>query len=201
MNISDKDTYVKVINKFNGRVGYDVPDLGIHRDFFPKEQKNISLEQLTRLSYTPGGQVILREYLEITDKKIATSLLHYEPEPEYYYSAKDVINLMKNGTLEQFLDCLDFAPEVIKDIIKEEAVKLPLNDVAKREAIREKLNFDVSRAIEIKNTKSQEEIQINNNKQQENVNNGRRTIKPTINKPQPTGRRYIPSDKSISDKK
>lgn len=33
------------------------------------------------------------------------------------------------------------------------AVELPLNDVAKRNAIQEKLGFDVTRAIEIKNTK------------------------------------------------
>lgn len=60
---------------------------------------------------------------------------------------------MEIGTLDQFLDCLDFAPEVIKELIKTMAVELPLNDMSKREAIKEKLGFDVSKAIEIKNTK------------------------------------------------
>jgi hypothetical protein len=60
---------------------------------------------------------------------------------------------MKVGTLEQFLDCLDFAPESVLENIKDMAVSLPLNDVSKRNAIQEKLGFDVSKAIEIKNTK------------------------------------------------
>ena len=62
---------------------------------------------------------------------------------------------MKNGSLEQFLDCLDFAPDVIKDMIKDLAVELPLNDMAKRQAIQDKLGFDVTKAIEIANRKVQ----------------------------------------------
>ena len=60
---------------------------------------------------------------------------------------------MLTGTLDQFLDCLDFAPSVTKEIIKEMAVDLPLNDMEKRQAIQDKLNFNVTKAIEIKNTK------------------------------------------------
>lgn len=55
--------------------------------------------------------------------------------------------------MDQFLDCLDFSPAVTRDIIKDMAVELPLNDMAKREAIQEKLGFNVTKAIEIKNTK------------------------------------------------
>jgi len=39
---------------------------------------------------------------------------------------------MKTGSLDEFLDCLDFAPEGVTDLIKTLAVELPLNDVAKR---------------------------------------------------------------------
>ena len=39
------------------------------------------------------------------------------------------------------------------DEIKEMAVTEPLNDMSKREAILEKLNFNVTKAIEIQNTK------------------------------------------------
>jgi hypothetical protein len=60
---------------------------------------------------------------------------------------------MVTGTLDQFLDCLDFAPESVKEMIKDMAVDLPLNDIKKREAILDKLGFDVSKAISIKNTK------------------------------------------------
>jgi len=57
---------------------------------------------------------------------------------------------MQTGSLDEFLDCLDFAPEGVKDLIKNLAVDLPLNDVAKREAIFNKLGFNVDNAIRIK---------------------------------------------------
>ena len=194
--INKKETFITIINKYDGTVGYDIPDLGIHRDFYPREKKEISYQELEKLSYIPGGETILREYLEITDSEIASKILHFEPQPEYYYSTEDIINLMKNGTLDQFLDCLDYAPEVVKDTIKELAVNLPLNDVAKRDAIKDKLGLDVSKAIEIKNTKTEYELekdQNDNNKQ--NKNSGRRTTKPNVQKLTPTGRRYVPDNK------
>jgi len=39
---------------------------------------------------------------------------------------------MTTGSLDEFLDCLDFAPEGVKDLIKTLSVELPLNDVSKR---------------------------------------------------------------------
>lgn len=149
----DKNKMVKVINKFNGTVGYDVPEMGVHRNFYPKESKEISFEELERLSFVPGGDVILRNYLEIVDEDAIMALFNEKPEPEYHYSENDVKQLLTTGTLDQFLDCLDFAPDVIKDMIKDLAVELPLNDMAKRQAIQDKLGFDVTKAIEIKNTK------------------------------------------------
>ena len=149
----NKDTLIKVINKDTGTVGYTVPDLGVHRNFYAGEVKEVPFEELEKLSYIPGGEVILKEFLEIVDREAAKQLFNKEPEPEYHYTKDDVKNLMLTGTLDQFLDCLDFAPEVIKEMVKTMAVDLPLNDIAKRDAIRDKLGFDVTRAIEIKNTK------------------------------------------------
>lgn len=40
----DKNKMVKVINKFNGTVGYDVPEMGVHRNFYPKESKKLVLK-------------------------------------------------------------------------------------------------------------------------------------------------------------
>ena len=149
----NKDTMVKVVNKYDGTVGYDVPDLQVHRNFYPGEHKDISFDELEKLSFSPGGLNILTNYLEIADKEVAFTILGKEPEPEYHYTRDDVTKLMTVGTLDQFLDCLDFAPESIKEVIKDLAVELPLNDVEKRQAIKEKLGFDVDSAIKIKNTK------------------------------------------------
>ena len=191
----DKNKMVKVINKFSGTVGYDVPEMGVHRNFYPKESKDISFEELERLSFIPGGDVILRNYLEIVDEDVIMELFNEKPEPEYHYSESDVRQLLTTGTLDQFLDCLDFAPDVIKDMIKDLAVELPLNDMAKRKAIQDKMGFDVTKAIEIKNTKydgeSEEDVEVK-------TNNSRRRAAPikVETTAAPTGRRYKPAAKS-----
>ena len=189
----DKNKMVKVINKFSGTVGYDVPEMGVHRNFYLKESKEISFEELERLSFIPGGDVILRNYLEIVDEDVIMALFNEKPEPEYHYSENDIKQLLTTGTLDQFLDCLDFAPDVIKDMIKDLAVELPLNDMAKRQAIQDKLGFDVTRAIEIKNTKYDGETEETT----ETKVSGRRAapIKTNNTTAAPSGRRYKPVTK------
>lgn len=188
----DQNKMVKIINKFNGVVGYNVPELGVNRTFYPKESKNIAFNELEKLSYLPGGESILRNYLEITDEDVIMELFNKELEPEYHYTEDDVKTLLTTGTLDQFLDCLDFAPNVIIDMIKDMAVNLPLNDVTKREAIKEKTGFDVTKAIEIKNTKYDGDNEDESNTASENT--GRRTapIKTEKAATAPSGRRYKP---------
>ena len=187
----DKNKTVKVINKFNGTVGYDVPELGVHRNFYPKESKEITFNELEKLSFIPGGDVILKDYLEIVDEDVVMDLFNTKSEPEYHYSENDVRQLLTTGTLDQFLDCLDFAPDAIKDMIKDLAVDLPLNDMAKRQAIQDKLGFDVTKAIEIKNTKYDGGDSDDSNKAERIT----RRAAPIKTEAVPTGRRYKPEAK------
>lgn len=149
---------VRVINRAgNGIVSYSIPDMGnLQRTFQDGEEKILTYEEMRKLSYIPGGQVLLDEYLIIDDKEVLDEL-NMSPEPEYYYTKDDVLRLMQEGSLDEFLDCLDFAPEGVKESIKTLAVDLPLNDVAKRKAINDKLNFNVDKAIEIKEISEAEE--------------------------------------------
>lgn len=190
----DRDKKIKVVNKFNGIVGYSVPELGVNRTFYPKETKYISFDELEKLTYLPGGESILKENLEIMDEEALMELFNVAPEPEYHYTEEDVKTLMTSGSLDQFLDCLDFAPEVIIDMIKNLAVELPLNDMAKRDAIREKTGFDVTRAIEIKNTKY--DAADENTSAEEPVTTSKRRAAPLKSETKaaaPTGRRYQPN--------
>lgn len=189
MNI-EKNTLVKVINRFSGTVGYEVDDLGVYRNFYPGESKDIPFEELEKLSFTPGGMTILKEYLEITDKNIAAKIFNLNPEPEYFYSKEDIKKVMQSGTLDEFLDCLDFAPASVHELIKDMAVNLPLNDVSKRKAIKDKFGFDVDKAIEIKNTKYDG---ANSENQTENQATIRRVKTTTTTAP--SGRRYKPITK------
>lgn len=189
----DKNEMVKVVNKFNGVVGYDVPELGVHRNFYPHESKDISFDELEKLSFIPGGDVILKEYLEIVDEKVVAALFNQNSEPEYHYSEDDVKKLLTTGTLDQFLDCLDFAPDVIKDMIKDLSVKMPLNDMNKRQAIKDKLGFDVTRAIEIQNTKYDSETENDSNENAQTTTKRRTNpIKSDNTAATPSGRRYKP---------
>ena len=146
----DKNSLVKIRNRDNAAVFYDIPELnGLHRVFQPGEVKEVALEELIKLSYVPGGMSLLRNSFMLGDPE-AVKIILGEVEPEYNYTETDVQNLLINGSLDEFLDCLDFAPEGVIELIKTMAVNLPLNDVAKREAILNKTNFDVTHAIEIK---------------------------------------------------
>ena len=189
----EQNKAVKVINKYNGIVGYQVPELGVNRTFYPKESKNITFNELEKLSFLPGGESILKNYLEITDEDVIMKLFNTKLEPEYHYSEEDVKTLLTTGSLDQFLDCLDFAPQVIIDLIKDMAVNLPVNDMAKREAIKEKLGFDVTKAIEIKNTKYDGEDE-NTSAAESSTKSVRRAapIK-SASSTAPTGRRYKPN--------
>lgn len=140
---------IQVKNRSTGSVGYALKDRNLVRDFNTGEIKKISKEELIQVSYQPGGKRILKDYLQILtdDKEFLSELLGQEVEPEYNYSKEDVIDIMLNGSLDKFLDLLDFAPKAILEIVKTESVRLNLNDVSKREAIKNKTGFDVTAAL------------------------------------------------------
>ena len=69
------------------------------------------------------------------------------PQPEYYMSEKDIVKLMTSGSLDEFLDCLDFAPPGVIDLIKKLSVSLPLSDIQKRNALKAKTGFDCDAAL------------------------------------------------------
>ena len=149
----DNKKTVKVTNRNTGSVGYTIPDLNnLRRQFQPNETKELTFEELTKLSYIPGGSYILKNYLRINDKEVLKAL-ELEVEPEYHLDKEGVLDLLNNGSLDELLDCLDFAPAGVIEMVKSLSVEIDLNDNKKREAIKDKLGFDVSKAIEIKNTR------------------------------------------------
>lgn len=148
----EENRMIKVQNRDFGSVGYTIPDLNnLHRTFQPNEIKVISFDELFKLSQVPGGDYIIANYLIINDEEAVKELIGYF-EPEYFYTENDIIKLMQTGSLDEFEDCLNFAPSGVLDLIKQIAVALPLNDVAKRDLIQKKLGFNVANAIELAKT-------------------------------------------------
>lgn len=61
-----KDTLIKVTNRDNGSVGYGIPDLNnLRRNFAAGETKEITFEELEKLSYLDGGMVLIKNFLLI----------------------------------------------------------------------------------------------------------------------------------------
>lgn len=152
------DTKITVTNRDNGTVGYTIPDLGnLHRNYQSKEKKIVTMEELRKLSYLPGGLYILKNCL-ILDNEEAIKELLGEVEPEYFYSEKEIRQLLQSGSLAQLQDCLDFAPTGVIDLVKQIAVETELNDINKRQAIYEKTGFNVTKAIEINHETEEETV-------------------------------------------
>ena len=154
----DKTTLIKVVNRDNGTVGYTIPDLGnLHRNFQPKEEKEVTMEELRKLSYLPGGLTLLKDCLVIKNADAIAELLG-TVEPEYHYTEEEIKKLLLYGTMDQFMDCLDFAPQGVIDLLRNLAVELQVSDINKREAIKTKTGFDVTKAIEINKVTVEEEV-------------------------------------------
>ena len=141
--MSDKIYQVK--NRSASRVCYRIPEDGIRREFAPGEVRKISFTELEKLSFQPGGREMMAQFLQITEEAAQEFGIH--TEPEYNMSEQDIAELLKNGSLDAFLDCLDFAPVGVIEIVKALAVQLPLENTAKRDALKKKTGFDVEAAL------------------------------------------------------
>lgn len=151
------EKFYLVTNRSAGTVGYAVPDLGVKNRFFQiGETKRISARELEGLSYVPGGRVLLSEYLQIRDEEIRRDLIG-KVEPEYNMSIEDVKNLILTGSQDEWLDCLDFAPEGVIELIRQLSIELPLTDTVKMESFQKKTGINIARAIQ---AKKEEEAEV-----------------------------------------
>ena len=155
----DDKKIIEIENRDNGVVGYTIPDLGnLYRRFEPKEVKKVSMEELRKLYWLPGGEELLRDCLVIRDEGARAELLG-EVEPEYIYTESQVNDILLKGSLEELEDCLDFAPQGVRELVKSQAVNLKIADIYKRQAIKDMTGFDVTKAIEINEESEKQDIE------------------------------------------
>lgn len=152
-----------VKNRSASMVVYKIPEDGIRREFAPGESKKISYNELEKLSYQSGGRTLMANFLQISDETV-TENLNIHTEAEYYMSEEQIIELIKNGSLDAFLDCLDYAPVGVIDLLKKYAVSLPVTDINKRKALKDKTGFDVDIAIKNIEAEKAEDAGVEDNK-------------------------------------
>jgi hypothetical protein len=170
----------RVKNRGASTVVYKIADKGIRREFKPGQIMQISSEELEELTFQPGGTLILSQFLQIMDLD-GIQAARIKTEPEYHYSEQDIAKLITSGSLDAFLDCLDFAPIGVIDLVKKLAIDIPMVDIQKRKALKDKTGFDVDAALR-HNEESKEETQKTILKTD---NNGERRVKNDV----PAGRR------------
>lgn len=142
----DNNTMYMVTNRSASMVVYSVPEDNVRREFAPGETKKIRHGELEKLSYQPGGSELISNYLLIKNDD-AIKELNVHTEPEYFLTQPEIIELIQHGSLDAWLDCLDFAPDGVIEMIKTLSVQLPLDNHQKRKALKEKTGFDVDAAI------------------------------------------------------
>ena len=108
---------ISVKNRSASVVIYNIPDANIRRTFTPGEVKKIKYSELEQLTYQPGGVEILANFLQILDEK-EVQAFGIQAQPEYYMSEQQIVDLLRTGSLDAFLDALDIEPQGVLDIIK-----------------------------------------------------------------------------------
>ena len=145
--MSKSDKIFLVTNRSASRVFYSVPELGIKsRQYEPGETKRIKYEELEGLSFIPGGMELIRDYLLIQDEEVRNDIMG-EVEPEYNMTEQQVRDLIVSGSMDEWLDALDFAPEGVIDLIKNLSVAIPLSDTNKMKAFLDKKGVNLERMI------------------------------------------------------
>ena len=140
--INEKAIY-SVKNRSASTVIYSIPEMNnLRREFRPGEIKSFTGSELIQLSYRPGGRRIIENYLLINNEEVLDGL-NMEVEPEYKLDEAGVVKLLKDGSEDQLIDCLNFAPEGVKDLVKAVALAMPLNDLNKCKIIKDMLGYDV----------------------------------------------------------
>lgn len=144
----DKNTVVRVTNRDTSYVGYYIPELNIKRTFTAGEVKELEAGEIRALAWTDGGRAVIKNHLIVDNKELIKELFT-SVEPEYYYTADDIVELLLHGSEDQLHDAIDFGYDGTTALIKDKAVELKLNDIRKRDIILQKTGFDVTGAIRI----------------------------------------------------
>ena len=168
----DQERLFSVKNRSAARVHYELPEIGVRaRVFEPGEVKrHIRYAELEALTYIPGGLQLIKDYLQIEDEEARQELIG-DVEPEYNMNEEQVKNLILTGTMDEWLDALDFAPEGVIELIKEYSVSLPLTDTRKMQAFSEKKGINLQNMIQLR----QEELREEREQVVQNTSQERRT--------------------------
>lgn len=153
MAIKDTDL-ITVRNRNRGETGFEVD--GKWTMFAIDEVKKIPFATLQSLTFIPGGQFTLDNYLVIENKE-ALELLNMHVEPEYFYTDNEIRKILFEKSYDEFADFLDFAPKGAIEKAKNIAVQEEMPDMRKREMLGKKTGLNITSAIMINHLDDEDE--------------------------------------------
>lgn len=146
----------EVISKYNGYLSVKEYNTNIVR-IFPKLGFSMMLseESIRNIAYNPGGRFILENRLIVNDPELVKEL-ELNLELEDTYTPDDIKELIINGSKDQLEDALNFGNEGTRELIKDTAINLEINDLEKRKVIQDFTHVDVNSAINNKSEETEE---------------------------------------------
>lgn len=144
--ISD-DTLVPIRSIVNCQTGYILPSSGRSRRLMPDVTMRVTAGELRELFFSPGGSILLQNYINVGNKSLAAEFGVPYDAIEYDWTEADVKKCLLKDDIDVLLDALDFAPQGIIETLKDAAIKLEINDRAKIKAISDKTGVDIDAAI------------------------------------------------------
>lgn len=181
--ISD-DTLVQVQNLVDHTVGFKDEDTHRRVIFQAYEPKKLPAGILRRLNFSYGGTILLRHFLSVQNDELAREFGVSPDTIEYKWTKNDVDRVLTTGSLPELEDALDFGPEGIKDLIVDRAVELKIDNVSKRQVIKEHTGRDIDSMIKLK-----EQYEANNGQPEETQPKTRRVNTKATGEEAPSGRR------------
>ena len=157
--LQDLTRKVAVVSRSKGSVSYSIPTLRVARTWLKAgDSLDIPIDELLELRVIAGGAKLMDKYLIITDEE-AYSIVYNEEEmiPEYQYGIDEVKYLLYEGTVEQLMDAIDYAPQGVLDLIKQLAVKKMPDKTDKIDVINKKFNINLLTIVQ--NASPEEEIE------------------------------------------
>ena len=140
---------VPVKNLMSYQVGYRTLN-GVSRHFAPHQVINITAGELRELTYERGGLILLQNYLQVGNKKLAQEFGISDDMVEYNWTEKNIIDTLTTSDIDILLDALDFAPDGIVEELKNKAIELEISDNNRINAINKRLGVDISQIIKNK---------------------------------------------------
>jgi len=161
MAFVNDSTLISVRNLVDHKVVYVVPEEHRRVVFEGFQEKKIPAKELRALNYTVGGAELIHNYLCVKDKDMREEFNIPSDLVEYDWTIKDIQRVLTDlsSPIEELEDALDFAPEGIREMLTDYAVKWKIPDSNRRKIISKMTGVNIDKMIEFSEAVAEDDNQ------------------------------------------